>query len=209
MYLLKMRFLLFSVVLMSSCASEYKQLKPINADQNCIARNRPSALSTSWYTARIDVVGKHLSGLLFIKNMPDHSNRIVFTNEAGVKFFDFEFDSLHHFQVKQVISQLNKKPVVTVLQQDFALMMGIPFKGELSSWEKDDELYFGRQDGKGTFSYFITPKDCSSVIRFESGSKRKKKVTIQRYGKPLAPDSIRIQHNTFAMSIGLRKLEKN
>jgi hypothetical protein len=194
---------------MSSCVSEYKQLRPINADKNCIVRNRPSALSTSWYTATIDVVGKHLSGLLFIKNMPDHSNRIVFTNEAGVKFFDFEFDSLDHFQVKQVISQLDRKPVLTVLSQDFALMMAIPFKGELSSWEKHEELYFGSQEGKSIFNYFVTPKDCSSVLRLESGSKRKKKVTIHRYGQAFAPDSIRIQHNTFAMSIGLRKLEKN
>jgi hypothetical protein len=208
MYPLKMRFLLFSLALLTSCASEYKQLKAVSADESCIARNRPSALSTSWYTARIDVVGKHLSGLLFIKNMPDHSNRIVFTNEAGVKFFDFEFDSLDHFQVKQVISQLNKKPVITVLRQDFELLMGVPFKRELSSWKKDDELYFGSRDER-SFNYFVTSKDCGSVLRLESASRRKKKVTIRQYGQPSAPDSIRIQHNTFAMSIGLRKLEKN
>jgi hypothetical protein len=209
MYLLKMRFSLFSLLLMSSCASEYQQLKAISADKNCIARNRPAALSTSWYTAKIDVVGKHLSGLLFIKNMPDRSNRIVFTNEAGVKFFDFEFDSLHHFEVKQVISQLNRKPVITVLRQDFELLMGVHFTNELSSWKKEDELYFGSQNGKRSFSYFITPKDCSSVLRLESGSRRKKKVTIKRFGPPLLPDSIQIQHHTFAMTIGLRKLEKN
>jgi hypothetical protein len=193
---------------MSSCASEYKQLKAVSADESCIARSRPSALSTSWYTARIDVVGKHLSGLLFIKNMPDHSNRIVFTNEAGVKFFDFEFDSLDHFQVKQVINQLNKKPVIAVLRQDFGLLMGVPFDNELSAWKKNDELYFGSKS-ENSFNYFITPKDCSSVLRLESASRRKKKVTIRQYGQPSAPDSIRIQHNTFAMSIGLRKLEKN
>jgi hypothetical protein len=204
-----MRFLLFSLVLISSCASEYKQLKPINADKNCIARNKPSALSTSWYTSKIDVVGKHLSGLLFVKNMPDHSNRIVFTNEAGVKFFDFEFDSLHRFQVKQVISQLNKKPVITVLRQDFELLMGVPFENELSSWKKDDELYFGSQRARGLFTYFITPTDCSSILRLESASKRKKKVTIKRFGHSLLPDSIQIQHHTFAMTISLRKLEKN
>jgi hypothetical protein len=208
MYLSKMRFLLFSLLLMSSCASEYKQLKAVSADKNCIAKNRPSGLSTSWYTARVDVVGKHLSGLLFVKNMSDHSNRIIFMNEGGVKFFDFEFDSLHHFEVKQVISQFNKKPVLTVLRQDFELLLGIPFQGELLSWEKGDELYFGNGH-QNSFNYFITPRDCSSILRIESASARKKKVTIRQYGQPLAPDSIRIQHNTFGMSIGLRKLEKN
>jgi hypothetical protein len=203
-----MRFLLFSLVLLTACASEYKQLKAISADNNCISQNRPQALSTSWYTAKIDVVGKHLSGLLFIKNMPDHSNRIVFMNEAGVKFFDFEIDSLQHFQVKQVINQFKSKPVQTVLKQDFELLMAVPFQHELSSWQNKDELYFGKKDDDD-FNYFVTSSDCSTVLRMESASKRKKKVTIRRYGQPLMPDSIRIQHHTFAMTIGLRKLEKN
>jgi hypothetical protein len=129
-------------------------------------------------------------------------------NEAGVKFFDFEFDSLHRFQVKQVIDQFNKKPVLKVLRQDFELLMGFNFENQLSSWEKGGELYFGKET-KNIFNYFVTPKDCSAVLRLESASKRKRKVTIMSSGDPTAPDSIQIQHHTFAMQIGLRKLEKN
>ena len=38
-----------------------------------------------------NVVGNHLSGLLLIKKMPDSSTRMVFSNEMGLGFFDFEF----------------------------------------------------------------------------------------------------------------------
>ena len=47
--------------------------------------------STTLYRTQIDVVGKHLSGLLFFKKLPDESFRVVFTNEMGLNFFDFHF----------------------------------------------------------------------------------------------------------------------
>jgi hypothetical protein len=206
----RMRCLLFSVVLLVvGCASEYKGLKVVSVDQDCLSKIKPVQLSTAWYDAGIDVVGKHISGLLLIKEMPDQSKRIVFTNEAGLTFFDFGFDVSGNFKVHYVIQQLDKKAVVRLLRDDFALLLGLPFKNPVwQSWEMGDERYFGVSE-KNENHYFITGKDCGSLHRLESASKRKKKLTIEMVGNDVQkPDSITLQHHTFAMKINLKKLDR-
>jgi hypothetical protein len=208
MFLHRIRFLLFSLLLIfSGCASDYKGLKATTVDQTCLDKIKPVALTTAWYSASIDVVGKHISGLLLIKEMPDQSKRIVFTNEAGVTFFDFGFYLNHDFKAHYVIRQLDKKAVVRLLRDDFALLLGIPFENPVwRSWQLKDERYFGVSE-KNQNHYFITDKDCSSLQRLESASKRKKKLTISLVGNDLRqPDSIILQHYTFAMKIKLKKL---
>lgn len=208
MRLYRMRCLLFSIVLVSlGCASDYKGLKVVSVNQECLSKIKPVALSTAWYDAGIDVVGKHISGLLLIKEMPDQSKRIVFTNETGITFFDFGFDVTGNFKVYYVIQQLDKKAVVRLLRDDFALLLGIPFEKPVwQSWEMGGERYFGVSE-KNEFHYFITDVDCGSLHRLESASKRKKKLTIEMAGDDTQkPDSITLQHHTFAMKINLRKL---
>lgn len=205
-----MRYLSFSLILLLGCASDYKALQPSSPDDACIARLKPSGLATAWYDASIDVVGHHISGLLLIKNMPDSSNRIVFTNEAGFKFLDFEFASGGDFKVHHVVKQLNKKPVIRLLQKDFSLMLGIPFKrGPWQAWQKGNEYFYGVRQKK-EMHYFITDKDCASLQRVESGSDRKRVVSLTFHGPDAQkPDSIRLTHHTFAMQIGLKKLARD
>lgn len=204
----RMRFLLFSLILLSACASDYKTLRPATVDQQCLGKIRLEGIKTSWFDAGIDVVGKHISGLLLVKNMPDSSIRVVFTNEAGLKFLDFEF-SEHPgaFKVHHVIKQLDKKPVIRLLRKDFELLLGLPFRNaSWKSWTNHDQIFFGVSQKKETH-YFITGKDCASLQSMESGSKRRRKVSIELYGiSKQDPDSIYLQHHTFAMQIKLRKL---
>lgn len=203
-----MRCLLFSIVLTCiGCASDYKALRVVTVNQECLSKIKPVALSTAWYDAGIDVVGKHISGLLLIKEMPDQSKRIVFTNEAGITFFDFGFDVTGKFKVHYVIKQLDKKAVVRLLRDDFALLLAIPFENPVwQSWEMGNEKYFGVSE-KNDYHYFITDKDCASLQRLESASKRTKKLTIEMAGADAQkPDTITLQHHTFAMKINLKKL---
>jgi hypothetical protein len=205
-----MRYLLFSLSLwLGACTSAYKGLTPVAADAACAARLAPNGLGTSWYTTAVDVYGKHISGLLLMKQMPDSSTRVVFTNEAGVTFFDFSFAADGSFQARQVISKLNKKPVIETFRKDFALILGLPFRnGVWQAWREGDAVYYGVAQKKET-AYFITGPDCASLRRLELGSRRKRKVTIERIGNDaLLPDSILIQHHTFPMTISLRKLER-
>ena len=119
-----MRCLLFSSVLfvLAGCASVYKHLQPAAGDPAALQKFRPS-FSVALYKAGIDVVGNHLSGLLLIKKMPDSSMRLVFSNEIGVKFFDFEFSADGRFKVFSIIKQMDKKAVIKTLRKDFELVM--------------------------------------------------------------------------------------
>src|SRR3954464_7870066 len=116
MPLFKMKYLRLSSVLLfilTGCASAYHDLQPVQSDSLCIQKFKPS-FRANWYSTTVDVVGKHISGLLLFKVMPDSSTRIVFTNEVGVSFFDFEFRNAGQFKVHQVIQQLDKKPVINL-----------------------------------------------------------------------------------------------
>ena len=156
-------FLISSIVLFAACASDYKGLQNAVPDKGCIERVSPKYIETSWYTASVDVVGRHLSGLLLIKHMPDSSYRVVFTNEAGITFFNFEFAGDGSFKAHYVLDKLNKKPVIETLRKDFALLLGWPFRmGGIESRRQQDEWYFGVKQKKET-AYFITGKDCASL----------------------------------------------
>jgi hypothetical protein len=205
-----MRYLSFSLLLCLGCASDYKMLQPSSPDGACIDKLKPSGLATAWYDASIDVVGHHISGLLLIKNMSDSSSRMVFTNEAGFKFFDFEFVPGGGFKVHHVIRQLDKKPVIRLLQKDFALMLGIPFKNRpWQAWRDGNEYFYGVRQKK-EMHYFITGKDCASLQRIESGSDKKRVVSLTFHGpNAQKPDSINLTHHTFAMQIRLRKLARD
>jgi hypothetical protein len=205
----RMRCLLCSLLIFSGCASDYRTLQSIPVDQSCLSRLKPVGITTSWYDASIDVVGKHLSGLLLVKEMPDQSTRIVFTNEAGIKFLDFEFPGKEGFKVHYILKQMDKKPVIRLLQNDFSLLLGIPFRTTAwKSWKNENGIFFGVPQ-KNETAYFITDTDCASLQRIESGSKRKRKVSLTFFGNDMQqPDSIHLQHHTFDMRINLKKLIK-
>ena len=205
------RYLLLSLcALLLGCTSAYHSLMSASVDVACAGKMIPTSMATSWYQASIDVANKHLSGLVLIKNMPDSSQRVVFTSEAGVTFFDFGFKRPGKFMVHAITKKLNRKPVIRTLRQDFELMMGIPFSdGALQSWKTQGETFFGVVQKKET-AYFIVDKDCSSLRRLERGTKRKRKVSIRisRAGYPL-PDTLDITHYTFPLQIRLTRFQKN
>jgi len=192
-----------------SCVSEYKNLRAVQPDNSCSDKIAPLQFNTSWYNASVDVMGNHLSGLLLFKNMPDSSQRVVFTNEAGITFFDFGFSKLGDFKVYNVIEQLEKKAVIQILRKDFELVLGLPFRsGIYSRFIKGEEIYFGAAQ-KNETAYFITNKDCASLPRLEWGSPRKRKVSVilPESNYP-APEKIELSHHTFNMQIKLSRIQK-
>ena len=89
-----MRYLLLisCLIIQLGCVSAYKNLQHTTGDPGNVQRFKP-VITTALYKIDVNVVGKYLSGLLLLKTMPDSSIRMVFSNEMGFKFFDFEFAS--------------------------------------------------------------------------------------------------------------------
>jgi hypothetical protein len=142
--------------------------------------------------------------------MPDSAIRVVFTNEAGVTFFDFGFSPNQTFTVHSIIKKLNKKPVVQTLRKDFELILALPFAKAASyqSWTEGEEIFFGVNQKKQT-AYFIISKDCSSLHRLEWGDARKRKVTVNLIGSSYPSlEKLELIHHTFDMRISLTRFQK-
>jgi hypothetical protein len=206
-----MKFLLFSLsCFLIGCASEYKGLKAVTPDVKCIDKIKPRGISTGWFHTSVDVQGKHLSGLLLIKQMPESKTRIVFSSESGLTIFDFEFGSDDYFQVRKIQEQLNKKVIIGTLRLDFWLLLAIPFQDEknILSWNSGEEIFFGVQH-KNETAYFVTDENCADLKRMEFGSDHKRKFFIVQKGEGTHPEEVTIRHDLFAMVIDLKKIERD
>jgi len=97
-------------------------MEKTQANASCILQFKP-IFTKALYKTNVEVTGKHLSGLLLLKLMPDSSTRIVFSNEMGFKYFDFEFSAAGIFKVYYILPQMDKKPVLTTLRKDFEIVL--------------------------------------------------------------------------------------
>jgi hypothetical protein len=193
---------------MLSCSPAHKQMQSANGDINIIQKFKP-AFTVALYSATVDVVGNHLSGLLLIKKMPDSSTRMVFSNEMGLSFFDFEFGADGSFRVYSIIKKMNKRSVIKTLRHDFELvLMNTLDESKASVRTQDGLLYFIFPQAKG-FNYYITNADESELLRMERASSKKPIVeaVMQNYNNGI-PDTIGISHKTFEFNIGLKRIER-
>ena len=167
------------------------------------------AFNVTLYKTQVDVVGNHLSGLLIIKKMPDSSTRIVFSNEMGFKFFDFEFSTTGNFKVYSVIKQMNKKSVLKTLRNDFALILMERLDTAAVSIRKKNGLWYYVFHAAKGYNYYVTDSASNTLVQMERASKTKTVVTAiaTNYNNGV-PDTIGITHHTFAFTIGLKKIDQ-
>ncbi|MBK5272537.1 MAG: hypothetical protein JJE22_16160 [Bacteroidia bacterium] len=206
----RIRYLLLSSCLFVfiGCSPFYRQMQPSAGNVSGLAKFKP-AFTVALYTAQVDVVGNHLSGLLLIKKMPDSSIRMVFSNEMGFKFFDFEFTPDGNFKVYSVIKQMNKKPVLTTLRKDFELILMQRLDSTAASVRTSNRLlYYVFPQAKG-YNYYITDSTGEMLVRMERASKRKTVVeaVMKDYTNGI-PDTIGISHKTFNFTIGLKRIQQ-
>lgn len=204
-----MRFLrlISCLVLFSGCAGLYKKLPRTPVDANCLQKFKP-VFESVLYNAQVDLTTRHLSGLLFIKKMPDSSTRIVFSGETGLTYFDFSFAGNGDFKVYRILDQMNKKPVIKTLRKDFELLM--LEHPERAAYALTDSAfaYIAFPQKKGTY-YYITDKKCEQLIRMERASRTKVVVeATMNHPAQGSPDTIGISHRNFHFDIGLKKISR-
>lgn len=183
----------------------YQDLTPTAARADALQALKP-AFTTTLYRAQIDVVGKHLSGLLFFKSQPDGSYRVVFTNEMGLNLFDFQFRD-QDFQVIHCIEQLNRKPVINQLRKDigFMLLADLDYRsGQV--FRRGDETHYAFKAGKEQ-THYITDAGTRRLLRIENATARRKKVvvTLTNFTQGM-PDSVFVDHKLFDFTISLKQL---
>jgi len=191
-----------------SCSTLHKPMQAGLADITSVQKFKP-AFKSDLYKATVDVAGNHLSGLLLIKKMPDSSTRLVFSNEMGLTFFDFEFAADGKFKVYSIIKKLDKRSVIKTLQHDFELVLMQNMNSPKASVKTANDLvYFIFPQSKG-FNYYITNSSGSELLRMERASNKKiiVEAVMKDYNRGI-PDTIGISHKTFEFNIGLKRIER-
>jgi hypothetical protein len=188
-----------------ACSGPYRKLQKVNTTTDCISSFKP-AFTTALYNTNVNVIGKHLSGLLIVKKMTDSSTRIVFSNEAGFKFFDFGFSETG-FKVYYIYREMNRKAVIKTLRKDFQLVLMNNLAGADRYLLRDDHYYYHTfAHGKDHY-YYITDSSCSNLLRMERGNSRKPVMTaIAGNINQGMPDTIGITHSNFNFEIGLKRI---
>lgn len=185
----------------------YQDLAPAAGSPAALKALKP-AFATTLYRADIDVVGKHLSGLLFFKNLPDGSYRVVFTNEMGLNLFDFHFAD-GKFEVLHVIEQLNNRSVITQLRKDigFFLMADLDYS-RCKVYRRSNQRYYSFATRKEITTY-VTDSATKVVSSIENATPTKLKVVVG-LTKLVAgmPDSVFVEHKLFPFTISLKQIQR-
>ena len=212
-----MRYLTLSSLLfvLMSCGSVYKELHTVpggqttNGNVNSLQQFKP-VFTVALYNTSVDVVGNHLSGLLLIKKMPDSTIRMVFSNEMGFKFFDFEFSPTGDFKVYSIIKKMNRKSVLKTLRKDLELVLMQGMDNPVAELRKDSSglLYHIYKQTKG-YNCYITNAGETELLRMERASASKVVATtiMQNYVNGI-PDTIGVTHHNFNFTIGLKRIER-
>ena len=197
-----------AIGILLSCSPSYKQMQSVVAEVNVLQKFKPN-FTVVLYNTTVDVVGNHLSGLLLIKKMPDSSTRMVFSNEMGFSFFDFEFKPDGEFKVYSIMKKLNKKSVIKTLQHDFELILMNNLDNSKAVIKTNEGLtYFIFPQSKG-FNYYITNQSGNELVRMERASNKKTIVeAVMKNYLDGIPDTIGISHKTFEFNIGLKRIER-
>ncbi len=200
--------LLLVIGLLLGCSPAHQQMQSSTKEISILQKFKP-AFTVALYNTTVDVVGNHLSGLLLVKKMPDSSTRLVFSNEMGFTFFDFEFAADGTFKVYSIIKKLNKRSVIKTLQHDFELvLMNNLDKSKATVKTNAGLIYFIFPQTKG-YNYYITNQSGGELVRMErsSGKKTIVEAVMKNYINGI-PDTIGISHKTFEFNIGLKRLER-
>lgn len=212
-----MRYFLFaSLLLLSACHRRiYPDRREINLSRSYTAADFQPQFDKELYRCVVD--GKfalkkfHLSGLLYLRNLPDSSTRVVFQGEMGNTFFDFGWDKQGTFTVHKIIDQMDKPALIKTLKKDFELLLakGItPQPAGIYTFGNNAQEYYTRFNLEKGFVYYITDSE-RSLLRIENADEQQK-VVVMDMSPAISPERLAerifIRHLRAGFTIDLKKL---
>lgn len=183
------------------------------ADSSRCFKELPTLVQTGKYRTTVDVLNKHLSGILIFKWQDDQSIRTVFINEMGVTFFDLSFYA-DRYVYNSIMESLDKKAVRLSLAKDIGMLLkqGI-FTPK--SWN-NPEILLGEAGAKNVLLklqrkgkvLYTCNAEYTRILSVTNLGRRKKVVQITPFytGPSLQADSVIIQHQTVHFTIQLKKM---
>ena len=201
---------LLLLLLLSSCSprilKDFRKTESLLVERADFYPFFPSADTTHLFNMQIDFRKNHFSGLLLIKSLQPDVYRIVFNTHFGMSVFDFEFDK-SDFRVHYCMEALNKKNVITLLENDFRTLLFLNLETDrnfpkIYSNEKNPTLEIYKNDK----FYYLKDNENETLISIEAPhffSSLSYGFTdyIDRF-----PSIIRIKHSRVGIKMQLEKV---
>ncbi len=146
------------------------------------------------YKTEINLFKNYFSGITVIKKISKKTYRIVFMNETGMKFFDFEI-SPEDYKIHHIFKPMNKKIFVKLLINDYRLILMNNINTEQAKkyLTKNKQTFVIKPNKSSTFYFFDTKTGLPE--RVEKYSYFRKIITINYLEyKNNKPQKIKINH---------------
>lgn len=203
-----MRYLLISInLLLVACGSYPKKqgFKVSNEVRQAFVIPYFSNPGTDYvYKASIDVFNKHFSGIFIVKQIRINTHRVAFTTEMGSKIFDFTFNG-NQFKVNFIQEELNRKPLLKILEQDFRIL--VCAKPDISkSFSHDGTTVLeGSINNRSHFFYLDNDNDLVETV-FPKRGKASIVYSFSRINSDIA-EEITIEHISQHLKINLKSFK--
>jgi hypothetical protein len=201
------------ILLFTACTSVTpRHLAPWVPPQGTCCSHPPlfsdTAFHKALFRASLDIRDHHLTGLLFLKKIPDSGYRLVFSNELGMTFFDLGITA-DRMDVNYCFEPLYKKPLLKILHTDLSLL--------LHTVDHPKEPEFFRLKGSGTpvsrskqgnirrWDVYSPGCDTLREIRGRSNPFEQVIISLTKYSRAI-PSRIHISNPVIGMKMSLTLL---
>jgi len=199
----KLFFFAICIFLLQSCAISNLQKTEKEFVPNKILNDQASSYM---YKAEIHIYDNYFSGLIVIKPK-ETGHRIVFMNEIGMKFFDFEL-SKESYIIHQIFEAMNKKIFIKLLVSDFKHILLYNVTGEFDYFtEKEEDSKILKP--KKTKELYYFDKTFLSAQKSEKYSIFRKHTFINYSGyMQNIPGKINIEHKNIKFKMNLTYIKQ-
>lgn len=177
-------FLLSSAsIFLSACAySKYSKVKSAGTEVITSAKLVPVIKpdqTSSKYKTSIDVLTKHFTGIIVLKQTDSLTQHMVFVTELGMRMFDFiiKGDSV---KAEFVFDALNKPAFVNALTNNFRdilLISSLRKSAEFKSAK--NKAYYWVKDGVNSIAIWKDARNFAQATKIFRGRKKHSKITYE------------------------------
>lgn len=135
------------------------------------------------YKAEIDVLSKHFTGIIVLKQTDDQTKHLVFVTELGMRMFDFIIRA-DTVKADFVFEALNKPAFVSALTTNFRdiLLISALQKSAETKKSKSNEFYWVK-DAENSIAIWKDERTFVNQLKIFTGKKRRAAVNYQNdYG---------------------------
>jgi hypothetical protein len=164
-----------------------------------------SRFDKALFKASLDISKHHLTGLLFMKQTSDTSVRMVFSNEIGMNYFDFEFVR-EQFVIHYCFPSLSRKSLLKILESDFRLLLpdnSVKILKVLHPAENPSDTEYKVKSTAGRYFYTLENNSKRISLITSSGKFLKKTRIIFSSTGIGVPGKIRILNPTIKLTLSL------